>query len=122
MSTRRIAAVMNVTEPTAFDAELGGADETFTVYRGHRTVIPCRILDLGGPPILEAEIVNADVEIFQDTGRNNRLGSDDENAYIFEITNVDLDALTFDLIFDLTAMSTPITATTYYIDLVVEQG
>lgn len=122
MSTRRIAAVMNITEPSAFDAELGGADETFTVYRGHRTTVPCRILSLGGPPILEAEIVNADVEIFSDSARNNRLGASDENEYIFEITNVDLDALTFDLIFDLTAMTSPVTATTYYIDLVVEQG
>ena len=113
---------MNVTEPSAFDAELGGMDETFTVYRGHRTTVPSRIVALGGPPVMASEIVNADIEMFSDNSRQNRIGADDENDYIFEITNVDLDALTFDLILDLTAMTTPITTTTFYIYLVVEQG
>ncbi len=121
MATRRIAAVMTVSEPTPFTATVDG-DNNFSIYRGHRTTVPCTY-EAGGPPVTMAEIVNADIEIFQDTQRSNRLGADDENAYIFEITNVDTTARTFDLTFDLTAI-TPVgdADVTFYIYLVVQQG
>ena len=120
MATRKIAAVMVLDEPSAMTATIEG-DNNVTIYRGHRQSFPCEY-EPGGPPVSEAELQGADIEIYTDAARNNRLGANDENQFLHEIDNIDTTAHTFDLIIDLTGMGAGITAQSYYIYLVVEQG
>ncbi|MXZ00216.1 hypothetical protein F4Y93_06035 [Candidatus Poribacteria bacterium] len=119
MAQRKIPIIMNVNQPTNFSATVD-SDNTITVYVGHAITFSCTY-EPGGPPVTEAQLQTAELELYQDEDRSNRLGEDDEALYIYELQNIDTDANTFDLTFTLTDV-TLTTNTTYYAYLVVEQG
>lgn len=119
MATRKIPIIMNVNQPTDFSATVD-SDNTITVYVGHAITFSCTY-EPGGPPVTTAQLQTAELEIYEDEDRTNRLGDNDEGLYVFEVQNIDTEANTFDLTFTLTDV-TLTENRTFYAYLVIEQG
>lgn len=119
MAERKIPIIMNINQPTDFSATVD-SDNTITVYVGHAITFSCTY-EPGGPPVTEAQLQTAELEIYEDDARTNRLGENDEGLYLYEIQNIDTDANTFDLTFTLTDVALT-TNTILYPYLVIQQG
>ncbi len=116
----RIPFVMTIADPTDMTATIGTAN-AITAYRGRRTPFNCTFTD-GGPAVTMAELATADIEWFTDSARNDPLGTNEAADYLHEIRDIDLDANTFTLWIDLSALAALPSDTELYPQLVVEQG
>ncbi|MYB01986.1 MAG: hypothetical protein F4118_12395 [Acidimicrobiaceae bacterium] len=93
-------------------------DNNVEIYIGQGVEFNCTF-DRGGPPITEAQLRNSQLQLFTDSERNDRLGANDEDAFIHEFRDIDMAAGT--AIINIT-VNAGVPARTLYGYLVVEQG
>lgn len=107
-------SVVATSEPTV---TIDG-DNTLEVYIGQGIEFDVTF-DRGGPPISEAQLRNAQLQLFTDSDRMDRLGASDEDDYTHEFRDIDMTAGTAKI---LITINTGVTARTLYANLLVEQG
>ena len=73
----------------------------------------------GQPPITEAQLRNIELQLYTDSARTDRLGANDENAYLYEVREIDMDAGTAKLN---VTVNTGVSARTLYASILIEQG
>lgn len=93
-------------------------DNVMNVYIGEGIEFDVTF-DRGGPPITEAQLRNAELQLFTDSARTDRLGADDEDAYTHEFRDIDMAAGTAKINITINSGET---ARTLYAYLLVEQG
>lgn len=73
----------------------------------------------GQPPITEAQLRNIELQLFTDAERLDRLGAEDEDAYAYEVRDIDMDAGTAKLN---VTVNTGVAARMLYASIIIEQG